>query len=63
LPTLPQGFLPVFLGDRVMDAKRHMDHFLFICEIHLIEHDDVMVRMFLQTLTYPTYEWYMSLLA
>jgi hypothetical protein len=44
-----------------MDPKRHMDQFLTICEIHLIEHDDVMVRVFLQTLIGPTYEWYMSL--
>jgi hypothetical protein len=44
-----------------MDPKRHMDQFLTMCEIHLIEHDDVMVRFFLQTLIGPTYEWYMSL--
>jgi hypothetical protein len=29
----------------------------------LIEHDDVVVRFFLQTLIGPTYEWYISLLA
>jgi hypothetical protein len=38
-----------------------MDRFLSMCEIHLIENDDVMVRMFLQTLLGPYYEWYMSL--
>jgi hypothetical protein len=41
--------------------KGHMDQFLSICDIHLIEHDDVMVRVFLQTLIGPTYEWYLSL--
>jgi hypothetical protein len=61
LPTLPQGGLPMFLGDEIMDPKRHMDQFLSMCELHLIEHDDIMVRFFLQTLIGPTYEWYMSL--
>jgi hypothetical protein len=44
-----------------MDPRRHMDQFLSVCDIHLIEHDDVMVRVFLQTLIGPTYEWYISL--
>jgi hypothetical protein len=44
-----------------MDPKRHMDQFLSVCDIHLIEHDDVMVRVFLQTLIGPAYEWYLSL--
>jgi hypothetical protein len=61
LPTLPQGILPIFSGDGIMDPKNHMDQFLSICDIHLIEHDDVMVRVFLQTLIGPTYEWYLSL--
>jgi hypothetical protein len=38
-----------------------MDKFLSVCEIHLVEHDDVMVRLFLQTLIGQSYEWYMSL--
>jgi hypothetical protein len=46
-----------------MDPKKHMDQFLSICDIHLIEHDDVMVKVFLQTLIGPTYDWYLSLLA
>jgi len=33
-----------------MDPKGHMDKFLSICDIYLIEHDDVMVIVFLQTL-------------
>jgi hypothetical protein len=38
-----------------------MDQFLSLCDIHMIEHEDVMVRVFLQTLIVPTYEWYISL--
>jgi len=38
-----------------------MELFLVMCEIHLIDHDDVMVRFFLQTLIGPTYEWYIYL--
>jgi hypothetical protein len=52
---------PIFTGDGIMDPKKHMDQFLSICDIHLIEHDDVMVRVFLQTLIGPTYDWYLSL--
>jgi hypothetical protein len=36
LPTLPQGALPVFLGDRAVYPKRHMNLFLDMCEFHLI---------------------------
>jgi hypothetical protein len=38
-----------------------MDHFLSMCELHIIEYEDIMVRLFLQTLIGPTHEWYMSL--
>jgi hypothetical protein len=53
--------LPTFPGDGSVDPKKHMEKFLSICEIHLVEHDDVMVRLFLQTLIGQAYEWYMSL--
>jgi hypothetical protein len=39
-----------------------MDQFLSIFDIHLIEHDDVMVRFFLQTLNGPADVSYLSLL-
>jgi hypothetical protein len=63
LPTLPQGVFHIFLGHGIMDPKIHMDEFLSVCDIHLIEHDDVMVIFFLQILIGPAYEWYISLLA
>jgi hypothetical protein len=44
-----------------MDPNKHMDQFLSICDIHLIEHDDVMVRFFIQTLIHLAYDWYISL--
>jgi len=44
-----------------MDPKRHIDQFLRICGIYLIEHDDEMVKVFLQTLIGLIYEWYLSL--
>jgi len=44
-----------------MDIKRHMDQFLVVCDIHIIDHDDVMVIFFLQNLIGPAYEWYLSL--
>jgi hypothetical protein len=61
LPTLSQGILPVFSGDVLMDPKRHMDLFLSICDIHLIEQYDAMVRVFLKTLIGLVYEWYIYL--
>jgi hypothetical protein len=42
-------------------SKETYGKFLSMCEIHLVEHDDVMVRLFLQTLIGQAYEWYMSL--
>jgi hypothetical protein len=50
--------LKTFSGDGTIDAKRHIDLFLDVCDFHLVEHDDVMVRLFLQTLSGQAYEWY-----
>jgi hypothetical protein len=44
-----------------MDPKIHIDQLLSVCDIHFIEHNDVMVRVFMQTLIVPTYEWYLYL--
>jgi hypothetical protein len=60
LPVLPKGTLKTFSRDGTIDAKRHVDLFLDVCDFHLIEHDDVMVRLFLQTLSGQDYEWYTS---
>jgi hypothetical protein len=46
-----------------MGPRIHMYQFLSVCDIHLIEHDDVMVKVFIQTLICPAYEWYLYLLA
>jgi hypothetical protein len=61
LPILPKGTLKEFSGDGTIDAKRHVDLFLDVCDFHLVEHDDVMVRLFLQTLSGQAYEWYTTL--
>jgi hypothetical protein len=56
MPTLPQGVFPIFSGDGIMVPENHLDRFLVICDIYLIENDDVMVRLFLQKLVGPAYE-------
>jgi hypothetical protein len=38
-----------------------MHLFLDVCDFHHIEYDDVMVRLFLQTLSGRPYEWYTTL--
>jgi hypothetical protein len=53
--------LPTFSGDGAMDPKKHMDKNFSTCKIHLVEHDDVMVRLFLYTLIGQAYEWYISI--
>jgi hypothetical protein len=50
--------LKTFSRDGTIDAKRHIDLFLDVCDFHLVEHDDIMVRLFLQTLSGQAYEWY-----
>jgi len=55
-PTLPQVIFPIFSGDGIMNPKNHMDRFLSICDIHLIEQNDVMVKVFLETLIGPAYD-------
>jgi len=61
LPTLPQGIFPIFTSDGIMDPKKHIDQFLEICDIHLIEHDDVKVIFVFKTFIGPAYDWYLSL--
>jgi hypothetical protein len=53
--------LKEFLGDGTIDAKRHLNLFLDVCDFHRVEYDDVMVRLFLQTLSGRAYEWYTTL--
>jgi hypothetical protein len=61
LPVLPKGTLKEFSRDGTIDAKRHLNLFLDVCDFHRVEYDDVMVRLFLQTLSGRAYEWYMTL--
>lgn len=44
-----------------MNLEKHLDQFLSICDIHSIIEDDVIVRVFLQTLVGLAYDWYLSL--
>jgi hypothetical protein len=57
LPVLPKGTLKEFSGDGTIDAKRHLHLFLDVYECHRVEYDDIMVRLFLQTLSERSYEW------
>jgi hypothetical protein len=56
IPTLLRGVLPICFEYGIMDTKNNLDKLLNICAIYLIEHDDLMVRLFLQTLVVPTYD-------
>jgi len=47
LPFFPKGTLKEFSGDEEIDAKRHLHLFLDVFDFHHVEHDDVMVRLFL----------------
>jgi hypothetical protein len=60
VPILPKGIVKEFSRDGTMDAKRHLHLFLDVCDFHRVEYDDVMVRLFLQTLSERAYEWYTS---
>jgi hypothetical protein len=56
--VLPKGTLKEFLGDREIDAKRHLHLFLDVCDSHRVEYDNVMVSLCIQTLSRRVYEWY-----
>jgi hypothetical protein len=58
LPVLPKGTLKEFSGDGAIDAKRNLHLFLDVCDFHCVEYDDIMVGLFLQTLSGRAYEWY-----
>jgi hypothetical protein len=60
LPICAKGTLKEFSVDGTIDAKRHLHLFLDVCDFHCVEYDDVMVRLFLQTLSRRVYEWYMK---
>jgi hypothetical protein len=53
--------LKEFFGYGTIDAKIHLNLFLDVCDFHRVEYDDVMVRLFLQTLLGRAYEWYTAL--
>jgi len=55
--VLPKGTLKEFSGDGAINAKRHLHLFLDVCDFHRVEYEDVMVRLFLQTLLGGAYEW------
>jgi hypothetical protein len=61
LSVLPKGTLKEFSGDGAIDAKRNLHLFLDVCDFHCVEYDDIMVRLFLQTLSGRAYEWYTAL--
>jgi hypothetical protein len=50
LSVLPKGTLKEFSGDEAINANRHLHLFLDVCDFHRVEYDDVMVRLFIQTL-------------
>jgi hypothetical protein len=58
LLVLPKGTLKEFYGDGTIDTKRNLHLFLDVCDFHRVEHDDIMVRLLLQTLLEISYEWY-----
>jgi hypothetical protein len=58
LPVLPKGTLKEFVRDGTIDAKRHLHLFINVCDFYRVEHDDIMVRLFFQTLSERAYERY-----
>jgi len=56
--VLSKGTLKEFAGDREIDAKMHLHLFLDVCDFHRVEYDDVVVRLFLQTILGRAYECY-----
>jgi len=61
LPVLPKGTLKEFSREGIIDAKRHINLFIDVCDFNHVEYDDVMVRLFLRTLSRQCYEWYTTL--
>jgi hypothetical protein len=58
LLVLPKVTLKEFYGDGAIDGKMHLHLFLDVCDFHHVEYDDIMVRLFRQTLSGGAYEWY-----
>jgi len=59
-PILPNGTLKEFYRDGTINTKINVDLFLDVCAFHIVEHDDVMLKLFLQTLLVLAYEWCMK---
>jgi hypothetical protein len=53
--------LPLFSGDGAIDPKRHLDLLLGMGEFHLIEHDYIIMRLFIHILNGCAYECHTSL--
>jgi hypothetical protein len=61
--TLPQEYLPIFNSDSSKSYQSHMDKLLAMCDMHSINHDDFLVRVFLQNLVGLASYLFWSLLA
>ena len=50
--------LPKFSGDGKKSPKEHLNVFNTTCGILAVETKDVVIRLFIQTLTYSTTNWF-----
>lgn len=64
LNALPKGardHLPKFSGDGKITTDEHLNVFNVSCGIIVVQHEDVAIRLFVQTLTRTDVDWFYHL--
>ena len=61
LPDHPGKWLPKFSLDLGIQAEEHINNFMLSVNLNVVEHEDVMVRLFPYTLQGVAGSWYFSL--
>lgn len=61
LPKAARDHLPKFSGDGTVTVDEHLNAFSVACGVIAVQHEDVAIRLFIQTLTGVTVDWFYHL--
>lgn len=59
-PEIRKG-LPKFSGEKSESAEKHLQRFIELIEDYEVDHEDVIIRLFVQSLTDEAREWFSNL--
>lgn len=61
LPKCARDHLPKFSGDGTVTVDEHLNAFSVPCGVIMVQHKDVAIKLFVQTLTWVAADWFYHL--